>query len=160
MLDTWLGDVPLISEALQEINLVDSYKRVNDYWIAGQGWNRELLRGLLPSSVESQLSAFILREDEGSLDGLCWGPSPSGQFSVRTAYSLATDSESLPTNKIWKQILKIEVPQRIRAFIWLVYHGKMLSNMERAKRGFTSDVYCKCCPGFVEDVVVQKMQDG
>lgn len=85
-LDVWLGEVPLITLILKDISIVDMYRRVSEYWLAGHGWNWDMLRGLLPSNIENKLAAFILREDEESVDGMYWGPSRSGQFSVKTAY--------------------------------------------------------------------------
>ena len=42
----------------------------------------------------------------------------------------------------WKQIWKLQVPQKIRLFLWLLYHEKILTNNERMRRGLTSNPYC------------------
>ena len=37
-------------------------------------------------------------------------------------------------------------------FVWLLLHGKILTNMERTRRGITAKAYCKCCLGEEEDL--------
>ena len=44
------------------------------------------------------------------------------------------------------------MPQRIRSFIWLVHHEKILTNKERNRRGFTADPYCSLCREEIEDL--------
>lgn len=44
------------------------------------------------------------------------------------------------------------VPNRIKAFVWLVKHGRVMCNAERLRRGFTLDDKCSKCPPLVEDL--------
>ena len=37
-------------------------------------------------------------------------------------------------------------------FIWLVLHGKILTNSEIMRRGLSSNPYYQCCPESVEDL--------
>ena len=37
-------------------------------------------------------------------------------------------------------------------FVWLLLHGKILTSLERTRRGITVDPYCKCCPREDEDL--------
>ena len=64
-----------------------------------------------------------------------------GSFNISSTYNL-TMQQPQPTNRIWQHIWKLKIPRRIRVFIWLLMHGKVLSNMDRVKRGLTSNSYC------------------
>ena len=61
--EVWLGGVPLIELALVEINLVDSYKIVREYWCCMEGWRRSDLEGLLLPQICNRLSTVMLRGD-------------------------------------------------------------------------------------------------
>lgn len=72
---------------------------------------------------------------------------------MSSAYNIATNDigstvEAAKWNKIWK----LKTPNRIKTFIWLVRHGKILTNNCRRSRGLTDDDRCWNCPNEVEDI--------
>ena len=80
-------------------------------------------------------------------------PISSFYFCPASVYLLLTSIEPRANySKIWDQIWKLKVPQRIRMFIWLINHGKLLTNLERNRRGFTVDPFCKHCPNIIKDL--------
>ena len=109
------------------------------------------------------LRCKVLHEDEDGDDGYCWGPKLDGSFSVKTTYSLVTPSLHRPRHAAWNTIWKLKTTHRIQTFVWALYHGCLMTNQERCRRGFTSDLYCGSCassPGdlnhifrFCKDVV-------
>lgn len=42
--------------------------------------------------------------------------------------------------------------KEIRQFIWLEYRGKILTNLERKRRGLTANPHCKICTELIEDL--------
>lgn len=52
----------------------------------------------------------------------------------------------------WKAILEAGCTLQIRAFLWKVSHGKIMSNSKRVKRRFASDSRCGLCQNSIEDV--------
>lgn len=44
------------------------------------------------------------------------------------------------------------MPNRVKAFVWLVAHKKIMSNVKRVRRGFVLDGSCKRCQGSFEDM--------
>ena len=38
---------------------------------------------------------------------------------------------------LWTVIWKLKVPQKIRTFLWLTQHGKLMTNHERFHRGMS-----------------------
>ena len=53
---------------------------------------------------------------------------------------------------LWNSIWKLHLPQRIRMFTWLIYHGKILTNLEKYHRGYAADSSCHFCPSEIEDL--------
>ena len=94
----------MIEESRGIVPLVESCKTVKEYWDPESGWNWNLLRGFITPAQASLLSACLLRNDETHSDGICWGPSKSGQFTTISAYNLAKETKAQPTNDTWRQI--------------------------------------------------------
>ena len=94
------------------------------------------LSGLLPTYLKDQLTAVLVRPNDTKRDVFCWGPTAIDQFSVRSAYTLAAQSLNQHPKGIWKQIWCLKVPQRIRMFIWLVHHGKLMTNYEPGSKNW------------------------
>ena len=152
-MDCWLQPYPLLSKALVEINLVEQYKRVADYWVQDMGWNWAVLRNLLPTEILNMFAAFVLRPRSTQQDSLCWGLSTNGLFSVKTAYLSQRLATVGSDSRVWKVIWKLSVPQRIRSFLWMVNHERVMCNVERVRRGFTSDSLCPICHQEEESLV-------
>ena len=58
---------------------------------------------------------------------------------MKSAYNAIASSQDLQQVNNWKVIWKLQVPQKIRTFIWLAFHGKVLSNLERTRGRLTED---------------------
>ncbi|KAL4272206.1 hypothetical protein GQ457_13G013010 [Hibiscus cannabinus] len=52
----------------------------------------------------------------------------------------------------WRRIWKLSVPQRIRVFVWLVFHDLLLTNVERHRRHMTNSNLCELCGDSPESV--------
>lgn len=53
----------------------------------------------------------------------------------------------------WKIIWKISGSQRVCFFIWLVLKQRILSNIERVKKGFADGTSCHICGFHLEDIL-------
>ena len=100
---------------------------VKDLFLAGRRvWDPGLVHRLfLP--WEADLICKIPVGEEPATDLLVWPLTPTGDYSVRSAYRLLESnawranpgSSSLDgQSKVWKWIWKIKTPNRIRHFIW------------------------------------------
>ena len=59
---------------------------------------------------------------------------------------------------IWRHIWKIKVPERIRHFLWLVCHDKILTNANRCRRNISDIADCPCY-GFTEETTLHMLRD-
>lgn len=46
------------------------------------------------------------------------------------------------TDRDWKLIWKLKISSRINAFLWLVKHGRIMTNAEICRRGLDTDDTC------------------
>lgn len=68
---------------------------------------------------------------------------PDGVFSVASAYTLIQGNPDLGAD--WTWLWKLRLPQKLKAFLWTILHGKLLTNHMRMKRGLTNDPTCPFC---------------
>ncbi|XP_031096925.1 uncharacterized protein LOC116001176 [Ipomoea triloba] len=124
---------------------------VRDMWEEGRGWKWELITDSLPDDIKLKLSGFVPSRDPERHDEVGWGPDPTGDFSIHSAYTSLLPSNGTGNQDDWLRIWKLNVPNRICVFVWLVQHGKILTNVERARRHITSNASCSFCVGHSED---------
>ncbi|CAN1186902.1 Putative ribonuclease H protein At1g65750 [Linum perenne] len=82
-----------------------------------------------------------------------WGSDPKGLFSIKSAYEiLATINRSSPDRR-WNSVWQRQGPQRVRLFLWLAVHNRLLTNAERKRRHLCSDDVCTRCRVGAEDAL-------
>ncbi|KAE8689784.1 zinc finger protein ZAT11-like [Hibiscus syriacus] len=71
---------------------------------------------------------------------------------VLPAYASLNKDQRNARHPIWNQIWKLAVPERVRCFIWLASHNKLLSSETRCTRGLSHDASCsysgRCTRGY------------
>ncbi|MFQ6624568.1 hypothetical protein Gotur_003309 [Gossypium turneri] len=90
--------------------------------------------------------------DSGS-DRIIWTKSASGVFSVKSAYWHLKENSWNSQEDYWKIVWKYPGPQRVRVFLWFAFKQKLLTNSERARRGFSHCSSCSICGHEFEDLV-------
>ena len=148
--ESWLGDTPLMDLTLKPLPLVVSFRLVRDYWEAGRGWKWEKITGVLPQ--QARIMNKMLRQDNDREDSFCWGLTSDGSFTVKTAYNLVSPCLQQHRSHLWEKVWKLQVPQGVKTLMWAIMHWRIMTNMERCRRGLTLDPHCKCCPGVPEDL--------
>lgn len=94
-----------------------------------KAWHEELIREIfVPYDVESILS--IRLSEQWPNDKLVWHYTSNGIFSVRLAYYFVVKERnknegesSKPDELLWKSIWNMQVPPRIKRFIWRLCRG-------------------------------------
>lgn len=150
--EAWLLDEPLINYALRDIRQEKVHAKVANYWVRQVGWDWERLEGMLTISIERKLMGYMLAEDDHCNDMISWKGDPSGTFSVTSAYNCIHANEGDENDGTWRNIWRLKVPSKMKVFLWLVYHQRIMSNDMRARRGFAILNNCHRCPNAKEDV--------
>ncbi|CAN1831409.1 Putative ribonuclease H protein At1g65750 [Linum perenne] len=108
-------------------------------------WDLDLISQYLPPNVVDCVSGMSPPRPDRREDGWSWGAEQSGMFSIRSAYKLILDNDELPITDSWKSIWKWSGPNRIRHFLWIAKHGRLLTNSERRRRHMANDSSCSLC---------------
>jgi hypothetical protein len=114
-----------ISEIVDDIPLLLQHARVADLVGVNGNWSKERIERLLERIVTFLAASVELGEDR-----CMWPGSGNVNFTVASSYQLLrseVDNESMQVQN-WKQVWKLEIHQRVRCFIWLMCHGKLLTN--------------------------------
>lgn len=88
----------------------------------------------------------MLLSGEDNADQLVWEPSSDGNFTIKSALTLIQNDAQASRDPIWKLVGDSKVPQRIRFFLWLVTHDRIMSNMNRFSHGLARTPFCGRCP--------------
>ena len=93
-------------------------------------------------------------------DTLYWPYSASGHYTCRSGYRfLKEESELLASpqappicdKKVWKAIWKLQVPPKIRNFIWRACRNALPTKQALMRRKIVADLICERCKLDVED---------
>ena len=122
-------------------------------------WNLEALQQtLMAKDVESILT--IALSPTLPDDNIIWALTPSGKFTVKSAYSLALkertgndaeeSSNSTRMKEFWKFIWRLNVPNKIRNFTWRACRNILPTKANLFRRRIMADNTCEVCGSFEE----------
>ncbi|KAE8722513.1 hypothetical protein F3Y22_tig00013960pilonHSYRG00174 [Hibiscus syriacus] len=80
-----------------------------------------------------------------------WRWDTSKGFTKKTTYVALSPEWKLDRSEQWSFVWKLKVPQRIKTFLLLALHGKILTNDERQRRHLVANGNCPICHMEVED---------
>lgn len=150
--DAWLFPEPLSMHSTRAINAEEKASCVADYWHPTRGWKWEVITNFLPNYVLECMEAHMLVEDKEANDHVCWIEESSGTFSVSSAYNtIYNNIAELVSGGTCERIWKVKTTSRAKVFLWLTNHKKIMSYVERKKRGFMTNEMCHICSQTLED---------
>jgi len=125
----WLDSCALRDRTREPLPMEQQKHKVRDYWHPEMGWDWATLSQFLPINILQRLvSAELTDEVVGDLP--VWKASKTGNFSIKSAIQLVQEMEEDDT-ETWTKLWKIRTPHRVRFFIWLLLHGRLMTNVER-----------------------------
>lgn len=142
---SWATDTPLRELATQDIPSEVEGAIVQEMWEVGSGWKWDLFANLLPEEALKKIAAHTVVEDPNIGGLLYWRGSTSGRFSIKHALTLIRNEEDSAKDPKWELAWKAPVQQRVKIFLWLALHDKLLCNANRLKRRLTEDPGCQRC---------------
>ncbi|CAI0384106.1 unnamed protein product [Linum tenue] len=113
-------------------------------------WDWRHLKSLLPNDILCCIEGMETPARDLGEDTTIWGLERDGRFRFKSAYLLASNETGNDPELGWKELWKWKGPSRVKHFLWLVLHNRLLTNYERATRNMTSDTNCKACDGEIE----------
>ncbi|CAN0881642.1 Putative ribonuclease H protein At1g65750 [Linum grandiflorum] len=151
--DKWLDSgIILINHAL-DIQGVSINSHVNDFVLDNGLWNSSLIFSCLPSQMALQVLGMTPPSVHLGPYSLVWGLEPSRRFTIRSAYLLLKGLQEETPDQRWKGIWIWQGPNKIRHFLWLASHNRLLTNEERERRHLTNQVLCSFCSANSESCI-------
>jgi hypothetical protein len=143
-----LEDHILASIPREELNFPVNHYASNGLW----KWDK--IRSIVPNDICDKI-AVIKPPSQGAPDFPCWKLSVDGNFSLKTAYESIENQhqEDLYTNPIFEKVWHWQGPNRIKAFLWKLSHGRLLTNEERRHRNMTNSDLCPRCHDYPESIM-------
>ncbi|KAL5764576.1 hypothetical protein ACOSQ2_017170 [Xanthoceras sorbifolium] len=97
-------------------------------------WSMIKLRDAIPWNIIQRIMSIQVNTTGEVEDCMIWGNESEGSFTIKSAYNSFFD-RGLGDQWKFDIVWKIRVPSKIQCFLWLVAHGKILTNEQRAIRG-------------------------
>ncbi|KAK9941797.1 hypothetical protein M0R45_007491 [Rubus argutus] len=141
------SDAGILGNHALDSSMIDNDMLVQDFWNNNE-WDRILLYACLPPEIVEQIISIPI-SISGHEDRLIWNHSTNGQFSVKSAY-LSTLEVNIGLSQSWKLIWSLKIPPKLKMFTWLLFQGRLLTNVNRVKRNLTQNPCCPHCAGTPE----------
>ena len=125
---------------------------VQDAWDQNRGWKWELFSEFLSKDTFKTIAAVEVQQCDDSKDQIVWDSSRNRDFSIKSPILLIRPAGGIEKDQVWSCIWKLQAPQRIKFFLWLVAHERLMMNAHGVRRGLDSDPSCKVCNCMEEDI--------
>lgn len=112
---------------------------------------------LLLATSLIKIASIGLQTESMEKDSFVWGEGRK-PFSVNAACTLSKSWRGDDRWEGWQRIWKLGVQYRVRVFVWLMTHGKLLTNIERRRRHLGANEGCVRCQG-EEETVLHAVRD-
>ncbi|KAL4319829.1 hypothetical protein GQ457_18G007350 [Hibiscus cannabinus] len=122
------------------------------------GWDWIVLSAMLPDFCLRKIAAIQPPSDDLGSDSIGWRWDSKRIFTSKSAYSFLVQHPGGSPNIIWKCIWSLQVPQRIRVFLWLSNRERLLTNEERFRRHLALDARC-CIFNNADESVLHILRD-
>jgi len=122
--------------------------RISEFILPSRCWDIPKLKQRLPHHIVDIVSNIPLHIDPFK-DEWCWSLTRNGMFSTKSATWMCHDLDRTST---WegKWIWKINLPPKIKIFLWQIYHNSLPIRGTLLRRGMHIDVTCLLCQGDIE----------
>ncbi|CAL1393233.1 unnamed protein product [Linum trigynum] len=143
--DIWALQVPLRDVAVSPIPEMEAQKPVAAYMNDDGQWRVELFQQWLPTDVMDKITAIATDPLSTEEDRLCWQPTSTRDFTAKSAYWIAFPAPQTTDQQTWKAVWNLQVPERVRHFIWLVLLHRINTNKRRFERHIAPNPFCPRC---------------
>ncbi|KAL2941204.1 hypothetical protein RDABS01_029554, partial [Bienertia sinuspersici] len=141
----WATNKPLIDLAVKEVPQHCLGAIVEEMWCNTNGWKWDEFVKYLPLSVLKLIQSHELTPNEEVEDLLFWNGATSGGFTIKSVLKIIRQEDDQPNDDAWEWVWSAPAQNRVKFFLWLVMHDRILSNENRVKRGLSDDRSCPLC---------------
>ncbi|KAH1131350.1 hypothetical protein J1N35_002728 [Gossypium stocksii] len=145
--DPWIPKLPLKEHASSADGLTPEC-RVKDMVTEEGAWDISTPRNWLTEDIIQNIINILPLHPLAGPNRIYWNLTSNGKFTVKSAYHLLKENTWNDQRNKWANIWKFLGPQRVRFFLWLVYKQRLLTNLERVRRGISQNEACPSCIPF------------
>lgn len=113
-------------------------------------WNLTLLDALLPNDMVEKIRGIPRPFAANLEDSVYWSETATGKFLVNSAFQLLQGGSRAPSLGEWRWIWRIPCIEKLRTFLWLILHDRLLTNFSRFHRHMAASPDCPRCVGVEE----------
>ncbi|CAN1142459.1 Putative ribonuclease H protein At1g65750 [Linum perenne] len=145
--ERWLDSGLILQTVVATPDLIVPNNSVADFCKPDNSWDIEKLSASLPADAVAQVLGMDPPNPSLGQDTPTWGLEGMGKYTVRSGYALITENQSDNTaeNERWKTIWNWQGPNKVRHFLWLMGHNRLLTNNERRRRHLADSDLCPIC---------------
>jgi len=124
--------------------------KVADLVDANGMWKWNLFHNWLPTDVQRRIEAIM--PPKGNIcDEVCFNATGSyNGFCVAAMYAFLSNAPQENVASKWRQVWRLKVPERVRYFIWLLNHDRLLTNYNKSRMRLGSAM-CGFCGNIIEN---------
>ncbi|KAF7843966.1 putative ribonuclease H protein At1g65750 family [Senna tora] len=97
-----------------------------------------------------KIASILPPNERGKEDTLAWKGNEDGKFSVKAAYTMLKGVPRRDQGKTWGGIWKWCGLEKVRCFLWLCRHDRIMTNENKKKRRLSTMDQCSKCPTVTE----------
>lgn len=130
--------------------------KVNDL-VGNYGeWDWSLM-SWIPADTKLKIAAISPPYANTGEDKFLVATNEDGSFVIGRMYENLTNFMDSGTRKVWSLIWKLQVPKRVRNFVWILKHNRLLTHYRMSQRGYGSDD-CRSC-GAASESPIHALRD-
>jgi ribonuclease HI len=152
----WIEDGVQIAKVVDIPTHLQGFK-VKDLTDQDGGWKRELFHDWLPKDIEDKIAAIFPPSVENGRDERCSVGGNNNGFSINIMYQNLCGVRKEEADPNWSRIWKLSVPERVKTFMWLVLHNRILTNELKARMGLGHSMCTHCVN--IEETVIHVLRD-
>ena len=150
-LDNWVPGVGILkNHAIANLS-EEMLGRTVNYYLSNGEWLIPQLSLVLPWHIIHRVVSIHVGGTHSGSDKCIWAWDRGGDFTVKTAYDGLIQTDLLALWP-WRFLWKLKMPIRVQHFLWILFHGKILTNEQRCSRGMTEDISCPRCHSGIENI--------
>ncbi|KAH0780378.1 hypothetical protein KY290_006805 [Solanum tuberosum] len=146
--DNWLPHHDTLRSVIQG-SMAYGEENIEVSKIYHQGnWDFDKISFELPGNIKTIIKSYLFPQESTKEDKLVWGLKSNGLFSTSSAYNHIKEETSKhfrkPNEKL-KWIWNANAPNRIKTFLWLLYHRRLPTNHSLQQKEINVNPKCHYC---------------
>ena len=134
------------AQGLNKVKDLSDISHIQGKW---RSWRNIDYKDDNPITIEVEALRSLLKQRmilvTEQKDQLRWGNNKEGNFNIKEAKCLLLDPEPQAQNNTWQKLWKYKGWMKIKLFMWLVNHRKILTWDNLKKRGMLGPSRCHLC---------------